>query len=133
MAPVGRHVAVAHVQSTPYRLRNGSWDHARKEALASRVIARISEAVPGFGSAVRQYEVLTPVEMEARYALTEGSVTHGEMTLDQILFMRPVAGASRYATPLSGLYLCGAGTHPGSGISGGPGWLAARRILADRS
>jgi phytoene dehydrogenase-like protein len=76
--------------------------------------------------------VLTPVEIEERYGLTEGAPTHGEMTLDQILFMRPVAGASRYATPISGLYLCGAGTHPGSGIAGGPGWLAARRVNKDR-
>ena len=70
--------------------------------------------------------------LEDRYGLTEGAATHGELGLDQILFMRPVAGMAHYATPIDGLYLCGAGTHPGPGVTGGPGWLAARRALAHR-
>ena len=73
-----------------------------------------------------------PPDLEATFGLTEGATTQGELTLDQILFMRPVPGASRYETPLEGLYLCGAGTHPGSGIEGGPGWLAARQVLRNR-
>ncbi len=132
LCPAGKHVLVARVQPAPYRLRDGEWTEERRSALGDRVTAAIAEVSPGFAALVRHREVLIPTDIEARYGLTEGAVTQGEMTLDQILFMRPVAGASRYATPLSGLYLCGAGTHPGSGIPGGPGWLAARRVLADR-
>jgi phytoene dehydrogenase-like protein len=132
MAPPGHHVVVAHVQAAPYRLREGAWTPALRDALGDRVTARINEVAPAFGSRVRHRMVLTPVDLEARYGMTEGAVSHGEMTLDQILFMRPVPGASRYATPLAGLYLCGVGSHPGSGIPGGPGWLAAKRVLADR-
>ncbi len=132
LAPPGKHVLVAQATSAPYRLRAGPWTAAARDALGSRVTGAIAEVAPGFPGQVRHCEVLTPVEIEERYGLTEGAVTQGEMTLDQILFMRPVAGASRYATPISGLYLCGAGTHPGGGIAGGPGWLAARRVLKDR-
>lgn len=132
MAPAGQHVVVATARSAPYRLREGEWTAARRDALGNRVTAAIAKRAPGFPDLVRHCEVLSPVEIEARYRLTEGAVTHGEMTLDQILFMRPLAGASRYATPIDGLYLCGAGTHPGSGVAGGPGWLAARRVLKDR-
>ena len=132
MAPQGKHVVVATATSAPYRLRAGAWTAALREALGDRVTAAIATVAPGFPELVRHREVLTPVEIEERYGLTEGAPTQGEMTLDQILFMRPVAGASRYATPISGLYLCGAGTHPGSGIPGGPGWLAARRVIRDR-
>ena len=132
MAPMGKHVVVATAQSAPYRLREGHWTAEKRNALGNRATAAIARVAPGFPDLVRHCEVLTPVEIEARYGLTEGATTQGEMTLDQILFMRPVAGASRYATPIAGLYLCGAGTHPGSGIAGGPGWLAARRVLKDR-
>ena len=119
---------VAHAQWAPYRLREG-WDAERREAFGDRVALAIERVAPGFGTRVLAREVLTPVELEARYGLTEGAASHGEMSLDQILFMRPVAGASRYAMPLDGLFLCGAGAHPGSGIAGGPGWLAARQVL----
>jgi phytoene dehydrogenase-like protein len=129
-APPGRHVMVAEVQWVPYRLRSGAWDAAARDALADRVGTQLEEAAPGLGSLVIAREVQTPVELEQRYGLTEGAVTQGEMTLDQILFMRPVAGAARYATPLDGLYLAGAGSHPGYGVSGGPGWLSARAALA---
>lgn len=132
MAPQGKHVLMAQATSAPYRLRAGAWTAALRDALGNRVTAAIAKVAPGFPDLVRHCEVLTPVEIEERYGLTEGAPSQGEMTLDQILFMRPVAGASRHATPVSGLYLCGAGTHPGSGISGGPGWLAARRVLRDR-
>jgi phytoene dehydrogenase-like protein len=80
---------------------------------------------------VLHQEVLTPRDLEARGGVTEGDVTHGALMLDQILFMRPVAGWGRYAMPVDGLYLGGAGAHPGPGILGGPGWLAARRVIAD--
>jgi phytoene dehydrogenase-like protein len=76
-------------------------------------------------------EAWTPRDLEDQFGLTEGAPTHGEMSLDQILFMRPVAGWGRYAMPIRGLYLGGAGTHPGPGVLGGSGWLAARRLLHD--
>jgi phytoene dehydrogenase-like protein len=85
--------------------------------------------MPKFANHVVDQAVLTPVDLEQKLGLTEGAVTQGEITLDQILFMRPVAGWGRYAMPVGGLYLGGAGTHPGPGIIGGPGWLAARRAL----
>jgi phytoene dehydrogenase-like protein len=132
LAPAGKHVLVAHVQWAPYALREAGWDAARRAALGDAVTAAIDGVAPCFGERVVARSVLAPPDLEAEYGLTEGAVTQGEMTLDQILFMRPVAGWARYATPLEGLYLGGAGTHPGSGIPGGPGWLAARRALADR-
>ncbi len=133
LAPEGKHLLVAHAQWAPYALREGGWDRQRCEALGDAVTAAIARVAPCFLERVRERVVLAPPDLEARYGLTEGAVTQGEMTLDQILFMRPVAGASRYATPLEGLFLCGAGTHPGSGIPGGPGWLAARQALARRA
>jgi phytoene dehydrogenase-like protein len=132
MAPAGKHVVVATARSAPFDLRDGTWTAAARDAFGNRVTAAIAKVAPGFPELVRHCVVGSPVELAASFGLTEGAVTHGEMTLDQILFMRPVAGASRYATPITGLYLCGAGTHPGSAIAGGPGWLAARRVLKDR-
>jgi len=132
MAPAGKHVVVATARSAPYRLREGAWTDQKRDAFGNRVTAAIATVAPDFPDLVAHCVVGTPVELEATFRLTEGAVTHGEMTLDQILFMRPVAGASRHAMPIAGLYLCGAGTHPGSGIAGGPGWLAARRVLKDR-
>ena len=132
MAPAGKHVVVATARSAPYRLREGAWTEQKRDDFGNRVTAAIAAVVPGFPDLVAHCVVGTPVELEATFRLTEGAVTHGEMTLDQILFMRPVAGASRHAMPVAGLYLCGAGTHPGSGVAGGPGWLAARRVLKDR-
>jgi phytoene dehydrogenase-like protein len=131
-APAGKHVLVAHVQWAPHALRGSAWDGARRATLGDAVTEAISRAAPCFGERVLSRLVLAPPDLEAEYGLTEGAATQGEMTLDQILFMRPVAGWARYAMPLDGLYLGGAGTHPGSGIPGGPGWLAARRALKDR-
>lgn len=129
LAPAGRHVLVAHVQYAPWRLRNGGWDEAGREALGERVVRVLEDHAPGIGAMARHGLVLTPKDLEERFGVTEGSLTHGELTLDQILFMRPVAGYGRYAMPVDGLFLCGAGTHPGSGVIGGPGWLAARQAL----
>ena len=132
LAPAGQHVLVARVQWAPYALREGEWDAARRALLEERVLAAISECAPGFANRIVAREVLAPPDLERRYGLSQGAATQGELTLDQILFMRPVPGAARYATPLAGLYLCGAGSHPGPGIAGAPGWLAARQVLADR-
>lgn len=132
LAPEGKHVLAARVQYAPYRLRDGDWDDDGARMLASKVSAAIGRVDPRFADGVLHQAVSTPRDLETRHRVTEGDVTHGALMLDQILFMRPVAGWGRYAMPIDGLYLGGAGTHPGPGILGGPGWLAARRILADR-
>jgi phytoene dehydrogenase-like protein len=131
LAPEGAHVLMARASYAPYHLRDGAWDRARSEALAAAVTRRIGCAAPEFASRVRRQTVCSPREREEQFGLHEGAASHGELGLDQILFMRPVAGWSRYATPIEGLYLGGAGTLPGPGILGGAGWLAARRMLAD--
>jgi phytoene dehydrogenase-like protein len=129
LAPAGRHVAIARVQYAPYRLRDGSWNDARRDALAARVEAAIEAIAPSFRSHVLHRAVWTPRDLEERFGLPEGASSQGELGLDQILFMRPVPGWGRHVTPISGLYLGGCGTHPGPGILGGAGWLAAARVL----
>lgn len=132
LAPAGKHVLVARTQYAPHALaKGGTWDAARAAALADAVTAAIVRVAPNFTDCVLHRSVLTPRDLEVRYGLTGGAVTHGELTLDQILFMRPVPNFGRYAMPVRGLYLGGAGAHPGPGVLGGAGWLAARRALAD--
>lgn len=132
LAPAGKHVLTATVRYTPYALRGDNvWDDASAAALGDRVTAAIEGAIPRFKNSIRHRVVLTPHDLEARFGVTEGALTHGEMTLDQILFMRPLAGWGRYALPIAGLYLGGSGAHPGPGVLGGAGWLAARRVLQD--
>jgi phytoene dehydrogenase-like protein len=132
LAPAGRHVLIARVHYAPYVLKNGAWDAARRDALGAGVTAAIEAIYPGFRSRIAHQTTWTPKNLEERFGLREGSASQGELALDQILFMRPTAGWGRHATPIAGLYLGGAGTHPGPGILGGPGWLAAGRVLADR-
>ncbi|HZF25134.1 MAG TPA: NAD(P)/FAD-dependent oxidoreductase [Steroidobacteraceae bacterium] len=129
LAPAGRHVAVLHVQYTPYALRDVDWNRAR-DAVAERAIATLERHLPGFSSRIRERTVLTPLDIETRFGLRGGAVSQGELMLDQILFMRPVPAASRYAAPVAGLYLCGAGTHPGPGIIGASARMAAKTLLA---
>jgi phytoene dehydrogenase-like protein len=125
-------VLSAKVHYSPRTLRDGAhWDAARANALGDKVTAALSKAIPKLADVIRGRIVLSPRDLEHRFGLTEGAVTHGEMTLDQILFMRPVAGWGQYATPIRGLYLGGPGTHPGPGVFGMSGLLAARRMLAD--
>lgn len=131
-APSSKHILVARVQYAPYRLRQGAWDAARRDALAETVSRAIERVAPGFGSRVLHRAAWTPRDLEERYGLHQGAISHGELALDQILFMRPVAGWGKHRTPIDGLYLGGAGAHPGPGVLGGPGWLAARRLLKDR-
>jgi phytoene dehydrogenase-like protein len=128
LAPPGMHVATLRVQYTPWQLRDGDWS-AAGEAMADRAIAAVERAVPGLRSRIVHRAVLTPRDIEARYALPEGAVSRGEVALDQLFFMRPVAGWGRHATPVPGLFLCGAGTHPGPGLTGLSGLLAARAAL----
>ena len=133
LSPPDRHVMVARVQYAPYRLKDGAaWDSARREALADVVTRAIEAVAPGFGSRILHRVTWSPHDLGERFGLREGAVSHGELGLDQILFMRPVPGWGRHTTPIGGLYLGGAGTHPGPGILGAPGWLAARRLLTER-
>ncbi|HEV8448090.1 MAG TPA: NAD(P)/FAD-dependent oxidoreductase [Gemmatimonadaceae bacterium] len=130
LAPAGQHVLLARVHYAPYQLRDGAvWDDTRSCELGETVMGAIGRVMPGFADAVLHREVLTPPDIETRFGVTHGAMTHGEMTLDQILFMRPVPGWGRYSMPIDGLYLAGSGAHPGPGVLGGAGWLAAKRIL----
>jgi phytoene dehydrogenase-like protein len=127
----GRHRVAALVQHAPYALRDGPWDEPRRRALGDAAADALRAHGPTLADA-RVERVLAPPDLEERYGLTEGSLSHGELALDQILFMRPVAGWARYRTPVPGLYLGGAGGHPGGGIPGAAGYLAARAALANR-
>jgi phytoene dehydrogenase-like protein len=130
LAPPGRHVVTVGVRSQPYRLRDGSWDD-RREEVADRVVERLGRFLPNLPGAVLHRETLTPVDLERRLALTGGHHMHGDMTPDQLLFMRPVRGFADYRSPIRGLYLCGAGTHPGGGVTGANGRNAVRQVLRD--
>lgn len=133
LAPEGAHVLLARAQYAPYHLREGAaWDGARRDALAETVTKLITGVSPGFASRIRHRAAWSPADLEERFGLREGAASHGELALDQILFMRPVPGWGRHATPIRGLYLGGAGSHPGPGVLGGAGWLAARRMMSDR-
>jgi phytoene dehydrogenase-like protein len=128
----GTHVMSVVAQYTPYRLRDGSWeDDGRREAVADAVVSALEQAAPGFGSLVREREVLTPLDLEREYGLSGGHPLHGEPGLDQFFLWRPFLGHARYRLPIEGLYLAGSGAHPGGGVTGQPGQNAAREILAD--
>jgi phytoene dehydrogenase-like protein len=130
LAPPGRHILTCFVQYVPYRLRAGDWD-SNRELLGDRVVKKISEFAPNLPNAIIARQVLTPLDLERTYGLTEGNIFHGELNLEQLFFMRPVAGWSQYRTPVTGLYLCGAGAHPGGGVTGAPGHNAAKQALRD--
>jgi phytoene dehydrogenase-like protein len=130
LAPPGRHIMTCFVQYLPYRLATGTWDELRDE-LGDRVLARIARFAPNVPDAVVARQVLTPLDLERDYGLTEGNIFHGDISPDQLFHMRPVPGWARYATPVERLYLCGAGAHPGGGVTGAPGYNAAGRVLAD--
>jgi phytoene dehydrogenase-like protein len=131
LAPSGRHILTCFVQYVPYRLRDGSWD-AQRERLGDLVVKKIAEYAPNVPGAILARQVLTPLDLERTYGLSEGNIFHGDLSLEQLFFMRPVPGWARYRTPLRGLYLCGAGAHPGGGVTGAPGYNAARQALRDR-
>ncbi len=130
LAPAGKHVMTCFVQYVPYKLRQGSWDEKR-ELLGDRVVRKIGEYAPNVPNAILARQVLTPLDLERVYGLTEGNIFHGDLSLDQLFFMRPVPGWAQYRTPVAGLYLCGAGTHPGGGVTAAPGRNAARQLLKD--
>jgi phytoene dehydrogenase-like protein len=128
LAPAGKHVMSVWMQYAPYHLKGSQWSEHR-EALGDTVVNVIEEYAPGFKSSILHRQVLTPLDLEAMFGLTEGHIFHAEMGLDQIFFMRPIPGWARYRTPIENLYLCGSGTHPGGGITGLPGYYAAKEII----
>lgn len=129
LAPRGHHVAEILVHYAPYDLAGGWTDEARRR-LGETVLGRLERYAPQVRKRLVGMQVLTPADLESRYGLSGGHLYHGEHALDQLYFMRPTPSCARYATPIEGLYLCGSGSHPGGGITGAPGWLAAKEILA---
>ncbi len=129
LAPAGKQVLSAVVQYAPYSLKGG-WTDAARDAFRQQAIDTIAAYAPDLPGRITAAELLTPADIEREFGITGGHWHHGELTLDQFLFVRPVAGAAQYRMPLEGLYLCGAGTHPGGGISGACGRNAARAILS---
>lgn len=128
LAPDGACVLSAVVQYAPYELKEG-WESGRPKLLAA-IMAQLEDHAPGIGKSVRHAELLTPADIEARYRMKGGHWHHGELQADQMLVSRPVSGWSGYDTPIDGLFLAGAGSHPGGGVSGAPGLNAAQRIIA---
>jgi len=131
VAPPGKHVLSAFVQYAPYQLADGlDWDSER-DAFGETVIDTIEEYAPSIRKHILHKQVLTPLDLERQFGLTEGNIFHGELSLSQLFFLRPVPGWAQYSTPIKSLYLCASGTHPGGGVMGAPGRLAARKIIAD--
>src|SRR6266550_323947 len=130
LAPTGKHIMTCFVQYLPYRLRAGSWDDHR-ELLGKRVIDIVGRYAPNVPGSIEAIQVLTPLDLERTFGLTEGNIFHGDLNIQQLFFMRPVPGWSAYRTPIEGLYLCGAGVHPGGGVTGAPGYNAAHQVLRD--
>lgn len=128
LAPKGKHIMGIFLQYAPYTLREGNWDELR-EPFGDRVIDIIEEYCPNIKSIIEHRQVLTPLDLERRFGITGGNIFHGEMSVDQMFMMRPLAGSARYKMPVEGLYLCGSGAHPGGGVMGAPGYNAARAIL----
>jgi phytoene dehydrogenase-like protein len=130
VAPPGKHVMSCFVQYAPYKLREGTWDE-KKEAFGDTVVDTLCEYAPNLRKLILHRQVVTPLDLEREWGLTEGNIFQGELSLEQLFFLRPVAGWARYRTPVRNLYMCGSATHPGGGIMGAPGRLAAREILKD--
>jgi len=131
VAPPGKHILSCFVQYAPYKLRPGlNWDD-QKEAFGNNVINTIAEHAPNIKDIILHKQVVTPLDLEREWGLSEGNIFQGELSLEQLFFLRPVPGYARFRTPIKNLYMCGSATHPGGGIMGGPGRLAALEILKD--
>jgi phytoene dehydrogenase-like protein len=130
VAPPGKHVMSCFVQYAPYHLKEGTWDDQR-EAFGDTVIDTIAEYAPNIRNIILHRQVLTPLDLEREFGLTEGNIFHGELTLEQLFFFRPAPGWAQYRTPVRNLFVCGSSTHPGGGIMGAPGRNAAARVLKE--
>ncbi|PYR59387.1 MAG: amine oxidase, partial [Acidobacteria bacterium] len=128
VAPPGKHILSCFVQYAPYKLKSGTWDEQR-DAFGDAVIDTLAEYAPNIREIVLHRQVLTPLDLEREFGLTEGNIFQGELTLEQLFFLRPAPGWAQYATPIRNLWMCGSATHPGGGIMGAPGRNAALRIL----
>ena len=124
-----QHILAASVQYAPYHLRNQIWDDQTKSILKKNTMKVIENIIPNFSNLIESSHVLSPEDIENEFGLKEGNLNHGEMTLDQFMFMRPTISSSQYTTPIKNLYICGGGTHPGGGLHGGNGYNAAKTIL----
>ena len=131
MAPPGRHVMSCFVQYAPYQLRSGDWE-GQREAFGDCVVDTLAEYIPNLKDIILHRQVLTPWDMEQIVGLSQGNIFHGELSLSQLFFLRPAPGYAAYRTPVPNYYQCGSGTHPGGGISGAPGRLAALEIIKQR-
>jgi phytoene dehydrogenase-like protein len=131
LAPEGKHVALCFTQFGPFELAEGSWETER-DVYGKKIIRTLGEYCPGFESSVEQMEVLAPPDIEERYGLLGGNIMQGEMAIDQMFSFRPIPGYGDYRAPVSGLYLCGSGTHPGGGVTGVPGRNCAQVVRRDR-
>jgi phytoene dehydrogenase-like protein len=130
LAPSGAHVMSIHAQFAPYELKEGDWD-SRREELGDVIVDTLAEYAPNLKQLIVGRQVLTPRDIERTFGLTGGHIHQGEMSLDQLFAFRPFIGAAQYRMPIKGLYLCGAGTHPGGGVTGAPGFNASREIIKD--
>jgi len=130
LAPAGQHVMSVYMQYAPYKLNDANWRELRG-ALGDTVIKTIAQYAPDLPGKILQIQVITPLDLEETYGLTGGQIFHGELALDQIFTMRPMLDWARYRTPIENLYLCGSGTHPGTGLTGASGANAAREIVKD--
>jgi phytoene dehydrogenase-like protein len=132
VAPPGKHVMSCFVQYAPYKLAQGTWDD-HKEAFGDTVINTIAEHAPNIRKIIVGRQILTPLDLEREFGLTQGNIFQGELSLEQLFFLRPVPGWAYYRTPVDNLYMCGSATHPGGGIMGAPGRIASQVILKDWS
>ncbi len=134
LAPPGKHVMSCFVQYAPYDIEGGpeTWPQHR-EAFGDTVVDTLEEYCPGLKDSILHRQVLTPWDLEQEFGLSEGNIFHGELSLEQLFFLRPAPGWARYKTPIGKLWMCGSGTHPGGGIMGAPGRLAALRMLEERA
>jgi phytoene dehydrogenase-like protein len=131
MAPPGKHFMSCFIQYCPYEIEGRDWTTAEKDEFAKTVIDQIGNYSPDFKDLIVHYEVRTPRTIEDEIGITEGNIFHGELTMDQLLFNRPIPGYAQYRGPVAGLYMCGSSAHPGGGVMAAPGANAAREILAD--
>ena len=128
LAPAGQHVMSIYMQYAPYKLKNGDWENQRI-ALGETVVKTIAQYAPNLPQIILRHQIITPKDLEETYGLTGGHIFHGELSLDQFFTMRPLLDWARYKTPIDRLYLCGSGTHPGTGLTGASGANAAREIV----
>lgn len=130
LAPAGKHVMSVYMQYAPFKLKSGNWD-SQRDALGNTVVRTLAEYAPNVPELIEDAQIITPKDLEDTYGLTGGHIFHGELALDQFFTMRPLLDWARYRTPIRNLYLCGSGTHPGAGLTGGSGFNAAREIVKE--